>query len=340
MPAPRNPWQLSNSGLFLNGTQLQTNSLVVGQDVQAIFQMSNGARLNVSGTTTVGAGSYSSMTISGSTFNSGNNLLVLGAANSQPVSPLQTAGQLNISNNSVVNVNNGVLGVGWNGSSSTPLKSSLIINNSVVNGNVVIGSNGYLGGNGTIRGNLTNYGTINPGNSPGTIYLDGTFTNAAGGKLVLEVASNGNGGYITDKLVFANTSNLGSLGSAPITFALGAGVNASSFFSSDAFDLNNFFLAGNASSSVSFSQAVSSSVVNTFFNNTSFQYTSASNASPVTLGAFEQAEFLSSVSAVPEPQEWAMMMVGLGLVGFMARKKNQRSSLTLDPNNFPVNAVS
>jgi hypothetical protein len=323
-PLPRPLYSQGNAGLVLNGTQLQTNSLIVSQDAQASVSLSNGASLTVSGNTTVGAGAYATMTLNASIMNQGNSLYVLGASNSQPASPLQTAGRLTIENNSVVNVNNGILGVGWNGMSSTPLKSSLIINNSIVNGNVVIGSNGYLGGNGTIHGNLTNYGTINPGNSPGTIYLDGTFTNGAGGKLVLEVASNGSGGYITDKLVFANTANLGALGSAPITFALGAGVNASTFFASDAFDLDTFFLAGNASLSQSLSQVVSSSVVNSFFSGTTFQYTTAGSSATVALSASAGSEFLSSISPVPEPAEWAMLLSGLGVICVMAKKKRVR----------------
>jgi hypothetical protein len=328
-PMSRPLFNAGDAGLGLNGTQMLTSSLVVGLDARATMSLSNGATLNVSGNTTIGSGAYASMTLNGSTLNQGNNLYVLGASNSQPASPLQTAGQLTLANNSVVNVNNGVLGVGWNGSSSTPLKSSLIINNSVVNGNVVIGSNGYLGGNGTIHGNLTNYGTINPGNSPGTIYLDGTFTNGAGGKLVLEVASNGSGGYVTDKIVFAKTDNLGSLGTAPITFALGAGVSAATFFASAAFDLNTFFLAGNAASSVSLSQGAASTVVSSFFSGTAFQYTDSGNSTPVVLGSEAGVEFLSSVSSVPEPAEWAMLLVGLGFVRVASRKKISTASDTL-----------
>jgi hypothetical protein len=318
-----------DAGLGLNGTQMLTSSLVVGLDARANVSLSNGASLNVGGNTTIGSGAYASMTLNASTLNQGNSLYVIGASNSQFASPLQTAGQLTLANNSVVNINQGILGVGWNGSSSTPLKSSLIINNSVVNGNVVIGSNGYLGGNGTIHGNLTNYGTINPGNSPGTIYLDGTFTNAAGGRLVLEVASNGSGGYITDKIVFAKTDNLGSLGTAPITFALGAGVNAATFFASTAFDLNTFFQAGNAASSVSLSQGAASTVVSSFFSGTAFQYTDAGNSTPIVLGSGAGAEFLASVSSVPEPAEWAMVLAGLGFVWVASRRTACKASDTL-----------
>ena len=35
---------------------------------------------------------------------------------------------------------------------------------------------------------------------------------------------------------------------------------------------------------------------------------------------------LISVSAVPEADTWAMMLVGLGMVGFMGRRKSEKSA--------------
>lgn len=49
---------------------------------------------------------------------------------------------------------------------------------------------GTLSGNGTIKGNLVNSGTVNPGNSPGTLTVDGNFTQDLTGKLIFEL-----GGY-------------------------------------------------------------------------------------------------------------------------------------------------
>jgi hypothetical protein len=61
--------------------------------------------------------------------------------------------------------------------------------------NIVIGTNGFLGGSGTIIGNVVNHGIFSPGNSPGTMVIDGSFTAAAGSRLIMEVQADGLGGF-------------------------------------------------------------------------------------------------------------------------------------------------
>ena len=63
-------------------------------------------------------------------------------------------------------------------------------------------SDGMLGGNGLIVGDLINYGTIAPGNSIGTLTVNGNFINQ-GGWLVMELGPNGN-----DLLRVAGTATL------------------------------------------------------------------------------------------------------------------------------------
>ncbi len=43
--------------------------------------------------------------------------------------------------------------------------------------------------------------------------------------------------------------------------------------------------------------------------------------------AFETDNFAYSVSAVPEPESYAMMLAGLGLMGFIARRRNKSTSI-------------
>lgn len=47
------------------------------------------------------------------------------------------------------------------------------------------------------------------------------------------------------------------------------------------------------------------------------------NATNNSLGIFRHA-FLLSVTTVPEPETYAMLMMGLGLVGFMARIRSNK----------------
>ncbi|MGP8049533.1 MAG: autotransporter domain-containing protein [Desulfobaccales bacterium] len=48
---------------------------------------------------------------------------------------------------------------------------------------------GLLTGSGTIQGNVTNWGTVSPGNSPGTLTINGNYTQTASGTLVEQIAS-------------------------------------------------------------------------------------------------------------------------------------------------------
>ena len=54
---------------------------------------------------------------------------------------------------------------------------------------VTVDSGGTLSGTGTVVGSLTNSGTVSPGNSPGTLNVVGSYTQASGGTLRAEVAS-------------------------------------------------------------------------------------------------------------------------------------------------------
>jgi hypothetical protein len=46
---------------------------------------------------------------------------------------------------------------------------------------------GILEGDGTVQGNVANWGTIHPGGSPGTLQINGNFTNFQGGTLAVEI---------------------------------------------------------------------------------------------------------------------------------------------------------
>ncbi len=79
---------------------------------------------------------------------------------------------------------------------------SLLLVNNV--GSTTVASGAFLRGNGTINGNLFNSGTVSPGNSPGTIFVAGNFTQTAGGTLVMEFASD----VSYDQLIVTGTASL------------------------------------------------------------------------------------------------------------------------------------
>jgi hypothetical protein len=72
---------------------------------------------------------------------------------------------------------------------------------------VVVGFLGRLDGNGTLTANVTNGGAVLPGNSPGTLTIDGSFTQTVDGVLSIELAS----ATSFDKLLVNGNIDLGGL---------------------------------------------------------------------------------------------------------------------------------
>ncbi len=71
-------------------------------------------------------------------------------------------------------------------------------------------NNGLLTGTGPITGNFTNSGTVNPGNSPGTLSVVGSFTQTASGTYRAEVASDSS----YDKIVVTGAPGTATLAGA------------------------------------------------------------------------------------------------------------------------------
>jgi outer membrane autotransporter protein len=61
--------------------------------------------------------------------------------------------------------------------------------NGTLTGNLTNNAGGLVHGSGVITGTLTNRGTVNPGNSPGTLSVVGSYVQTAGGAYTAEIAS-------------------------------------------------------------------------------------------------------------------------------------------------------
>jgi autotransporter-associated beta strand protein len=57
-----------------------------------------------------------------------------------------------------------------------------------ITSNTFVNRQGTLAGTGTVDGNVTNNGTVSPGDSPGTLTVNGNFTQANGGTLLIDIA--------------------------------------------------------------------------------------------------------------------------------------------------------
>ncbi|MEI6323565.1 MAG: hypothetical protein WCP60_10725, partial [bacterium] len=92
---------------------------------------------------------------------------------------------------------NGILNITPTG--NLTITSNVNVNNNgtvILNGvfntpNLTLTPGSLLNGNGTLNGNLINNGTVSPGNSPGTLTINGNYTQGSTGVLNIEVASAG-----------------------------------------------------------------------------------------------------------------------------------------------------
>lgn len=202
-----------------------------------------------------------------------------------------------------------VNGVDVDGGSGT-----LLVNNSTLTADqIVIGTRGYLGGNGgLIVGAVTNHGTLNPGNSPGTMRIDGSFTAAADGRLILEVQADGAGGFKTDSLVFGQGTML-DLSHLVVQFHFLGGTDPNAFQASGGFNVDTFFqIAGAGGGTLGLDrQAFAGASFSAYAD--AYRFSSFSFAPDA--GAVFQAQ------AVPEPAVGWLMLGGLGVLGGVARRR-------------------
>jgi len=63
------------------------------------------------------------------------------------------------------------------------------LDGSIASGLTTVNVGGTLSGIGTVGGNLVNNGTVSPGDSPGTLTVNGNYTQNASGNLIIEIAS-------------------------------------------------------------------------------------------------------------------------------------------------------
>lgn len=179
---------------------------------------------------------------------------------------------------------------------------------------VVIGSNGFLGGSAgaiVVSGSITNYGIFAPGSSPGTFTIGGSFVGGAGGRLVLEVQADGQGGFQTDLVRFDGAADLDAMA---IEFRFLGDTDPNAFQASGGFGVATFLqqadgqggwagLDPQALDGAAFSARADA------YRFSSFAFTPAGGATFVAV-------------AVPEPGTWALWLAGLALGGTLMRRRS------------------
>lgn len=189
----------------------------------------------------------------------------------------------------------------------------VLINSTLNADQIVIGTNGFLGGTGTINGTVTNRGIFAPGNSPGRLEINGGFVAELGSRMILEVESDGNGGFKTDQVVFNGGQPLDLTG-LNIEFRFLGDTDPVAFNESGRFDTDTFFQVKGTDGSVgvlddSFFTAVGFEASAEGYTISNFTFSAAAGASDFT------------ATPVPEPGTTAMLLAGLASLGWLARRR-------------------
>lgn len=161
------------------GTPANADFLVVGAAETGTIGQSNtvnslifspGSTLRIYNNLTVTSGNFT-VDQEGSSI-TGGNLIVPGAFRKLG------AGLLNLLNQIIIN------------GPAEVLAGALLVNGDFTTSDgLTIFQNALLGGAGTINGNIFNYGTLAPGNSPGTLTINGNLTLFSGSTTQIEIAS-------------------------------------------------------------------------------------------------------------------------------------------------------
>lgn len=309
------------------GVRLGGNATLVGGT--GVLNVSGGSRVTVdSPNAVVAVGSHGAAgnTSTGSLLLSGAGSVVEALGTGARVlvgAAADTVGQAIVGAGAVLR-SAGILGVAHDGTASSAGQGSLIVNGTVQAGMVYNGANGYIGGTGTINGNVVNFGTINPGNSPGRLVINGNFDNS-GGTLVLEVKDLGGGNYAYDELVFGPGATY-TLGSGGIRFDFIDGTDPLAFLASSLFDLDSFFKLEDAAGQVSGISSLGDAAVQALFGQSQF----SAEASGYSFNSFSYDPGTGGLStqavpgnAVPLPGTVWLALLGLGL-GAALRVRRRR----------------
>jgi T5SS/PEP-CTERM-associated repeat protein len=314
------------------------------------YQASNNASIALAGTSTtaraiIGNAGTGALTLAG------GSTMTLAAGGSMIVGATATGnGTVLVDSTSSIQAGS-LIGLGHDGTASTGGQGKLIVDGSVTATSLVIGANGCLAGNGVVHANVTMNGTtgnigacppsppppilpfaaagrpgitpngiLNAGRSPGRLVIDGGF-DFISGTIVLEVESDGHGGFLTDQIVFSDTAPI-DLTNANIEFSFLDNTDPNAFEASGLWDLDTFFRTNTTPGfGTAFDQPISVALdesLDTLFADATFAAISSAyvleNFTFTPEGGVGSGFTAIPIASVPEPATWTLMLGALLLL--------------------------
>ncbi len=281
---------LTNYGLIEATTPTRLDISLSSGINAGVMQARNGGTLLLSSGTIDNSGVGSSFAQINTLASNVGSFSILNGRDFTTQAALQNTGNINIGGSgSALNVNGAFTQTG----------GATTLTNGTLSASLINIQGGILNGNGAIVGNVEvgAGGTVSPGFSPGHIAVNGNFTLDAGGHLLLEVASATSFDHLT-------ISGIGM------------------FFG----EIDIFFLDGFTPTTGEFFDFIATGASAQFGNGFSWQVLGLN--SDFTFGTDFAGGFTlnttGTLAPVPEPETYALMLAGLALLGFVARRRKQQ----------------
>jgi len=207
-----------------------------------------------------------------------------------------------------------MLGVAHNGTTSSGGTGTVVVNSggTVRADSIFVGNRGTITGNGgTLIGNVvSNNGLINIGNSVGRLTVEGGYRTVDNGKFLLEIESDGLGGFRTDTMVFMGITVADlSFGDSLFEFSFLADANPNDALGM--LNLAKFFLFDDGSGNLQGIDVLGTSLEDLFAG-----VTFEARADSYSIDSFEYSASRGFVamSATPVPEPSAVLLLALALV--------------------------
>ncbi len=181
--------RLFDSQLSLSGNGPNGAALTIGSPgVTAVVNLSGTITLLNSSVIRVPTTSSTSINFGGQINSQGNYITMeIPSLCDATISNLITA-------NRVMKNDTGLLSITGTANSDISVNAGTLKVNGLVNGAVTVSQGASLKGSGTINGNVLNAGIISPGNSPGILSINGSYTATTGSRYDAEIAGLGGAG--------------------------------------------------------------------------------------------------------------------------------------------------